>query len=322
VLTKETGVVTPLLLGFWLLMERRAVQAGYFLLAPLALGFWLLFLHHQTGNWFGSAQFTQYNVAEMQHPVRIAFALMKRLYHLFWEDLRMVGTFAILYGLIEGGVYAGRGWRLAWTLVGLNVLLFSVIGGAMLERYLLPALPIVYIGMIAGASALPNPWRTLGQMTLIGGALVGNSWNPPYPFPYENNLAFTEFVRLHQTAAEYIEQNYPDTEVATAWPLSAELSKPELGYVKTPHTVRELRDFTEYSVASLEKGPVELIVLFSRQWDPPGNLLRNVIVRKLWTRFFSYESQVAPFEVDERFHMKTVGAWFNHGQWIEVHARQ
>src|SRR5947208_84019 len=35
VLVKETGVVTPLLFGLWLLAEKRLLQAGYFLL-PLA----------------------------------------------------------------------------------------------------------------------------------------------------------------------------------------------------------------------------------------------------------------------------------------------
>jgi hypothetical protein len=322
VLVKETGAVTPLLLCVWLLAERRVLQAGYFL-GPLAiLGAWFLLLRHHTGQVFGNADFTQYNVDYMQHPVRIAFALGKRFYHLFWEDLRSIGAFAILYALVRGGVFVGRGWRLVWILIFAHIALFSLLGGAMLERYLLPVFPLVCICMIGALCSAPNPWRSVGQMALIAGALVGNFWNPPYPFPYENNLAFTEFVKLHQIAADYIEQNDPEAEVATAWPLSAELSKPELGYVKTRHRVREIRDFTEYSVNSLEKAPVDLFVLFSRQSDPPGNLLRNPIVMKLWTHFFSYETQVSPLDIDEKFHLKTVAAWSNHGQWIEVHAQQ
>src|SRR5947209_6096283 len=53
VLVKETGVVTPLLFGLWLLAERRLLQAGYFLLPLAALGSWFLFLHIQTGHMFG-----------------------------------------------------------------------------------------------------------------------------------------------------------------------------------------------------------------------------------------------------------------------------
>jgi 4-amino-4-deoxy-L-arabinose transferase-like glycosyltransferase len=321
VLVKETGVLTPLLFGFWLLAERRLLQAGYFLLPAAALGCWLLLLHHQTGHLFGSSGFTQYNVQEMQHPVRIGFALAKRLYHLFWENLHWIGALGILYAWICSDLFEARSWRIAWTLVGFHVALFSVIGGAMLERYLLPVLPIVYIGMVAGLCALPSPWRALGQVALIVGVAVCNFWNPPYPFPYENNLAFTDFVKLQQTAAGYIEQNYPGAEVSTAWPLSAALARPEFGYVTVAHRVREIRDFSESAVAGLESAPVEVFVLYSQQWDPPGNLLRNVIVMKIWSRFFSFRPQVGSLELDQRFHLKTVAAWSHAGQWAEVHAR-
>jgi hypothetical protein len=320
VLVKETGVVTPLLFGLWLLAEKRVRQAGYFLMPAAVLGSWFLFLHMQTGHLFGSAAFTQYNLEYLTHPVRMAVALARRLYHLFWENLHWIGTFGIVYACMTGGVFEGRSWRLAWTLVALHVVLFSVMGGAMLERYLLPVLPIVYTGMIAGWTALPAPWRALGPIALIAGVAVCNFWNPPYPFPLENNLAFTDFVRLQQTAAGYIEQNYPGSEVSTAWPLSAALSRPEFGYVKVAHRVREIPDFGGSAIASLEHGPVEVLVLYSRQWDPPGNLLRNPIVLKFWGHFFSYEPQTSSFELDRRFHLKTVAGWSHGGQWVEVHA--
>src|SRR5260370_40974393 len=104
--------------------------------------------------------------------------------------------------------------------------MLSVIGGAMLERYLLPVLRIVYIAMVTGLSALPSPWRALSQIALIAGVAVCNFWNPPYPFPYENNLAFTDFVKLQQIAAGYVEQTYPGSGVATAWPPSARVLPP------------------------------------------------------------------------------------------------
>jgi len=322
VLVKETGVVTPVLLSLWLLAERRLLQGGYYLLPLAALGFWFLFLHHQTGYLFGSAQFTQYNLEYMWHPVRIAIAFTRRLYHLFWEDLHWIGALGIVYAWIRGGVYEGRNWRVVWTLVAVNVALFSVLGGAMLERYLLPVLPIVYIGMVAGLCALPSPLRAMSQVALIAGVGICNFWNPPYPFPYENNLAFTEFVKLHEIAAGFIERDYPGAEISTAWPLSAELMRPEFGYVKTAHRVREIQDFSESAVAGLENAPVEVFILYSQQWDPPGNLLRNELVRKFWSRFFLYRPQVGALDLDRRFHLKTVAAWSQAGQWIEIHARQ
>jgi hypothetical protein len=322
VLAKETGVVTPVLLGFWLLVERRLLQAGFFLLPLTVLGFWFLYLRHHTGYLFGSAQFTQYNLEYMWHPLRITIALTRRLYHLFWENLHWIGALGILYACIRGGVYEGRSWRLAWTLVAAHVALFSVLGGAMLERYLLPVLPIVYIAMVAGLSALPSPWRALSQVALIAGVGFCNFWNPPYPFPYENNLAFTDFVKLHQTAAGFIERDYPGSEITTSWPLSAELRQPEFGYVQTAHRVREIPDFSESAVTGLGNGPVEVFVLYSQQWDPPGNLLRYMVLRQFWSHFFSYRPPVGALDLDQRFHLKTVAAWSQAGQWIEVHARQ
>ena len=321
VLVKETGILVPLLLGFWLVVERRVMQAGYFLVPLAALASWFLFLHYRTGHVFGSAEFTQYNLQYLMHPMRIAVALGRRLYNLFWENLQWIGTLGIVYACIRGGIFEGRRWKLAWTLVALHVALFSMIGGAMLERYLLPALAIVYIGMIAGLSALPAPWRALGTGALIVGAAVCNFWNPPYPFPLENNLAFTEFVKLQEIAAGFLEERYPAAEITTAWPFSAALSRPEFGYVKASHRVHDIRDFSEETVAGLERDPVDVFVLYSRQWDPPGNLLRNVIVRKFWSRFFSFEPQIGSFDLDARLHLKTVAGWTHAGQWIEVHAR-
>jgi hypothetical protein len=91
--------------------------------------------------------------------------------------------------------------------------------------------------------------------------------------------------------------------------------------VKAPHRVREIRDFTEESVDELKNDPVEVFVLYSRQWDPPGNLLRHAIVRKFWSHFFSFETQMSSFDLDMKFHFKTVAGWTHAGQWIEVHAR-
>ena len=92
--------------------------------------------------------------------------------------------------------------------------------------------------------------------------------------------------------------------------------------MKVAHRVHEIRSFSEETVAGLEHDPVDVFVLYSRQWDPPGNLLRNVIVRKFWGRFFSVEPQIGSFDLDAKLHLKTVAGWTHAGQWIEVHARQ
>jgi len=257
----------------------------------------------------------------MLHPVRIGVALGKRVYHLFWENLHWIGALGVVYGCTRGRIFAVRNWRIVWTLVALHVLLFSVLGGAMLERYLLPVIPIVYIGMVAGWSAMESPWRVLGPVALIAAVAASNFWNPPYPFPLENNLAFTDFVRLQQSAASYLELHYPGAEVSTAWPFSAALSHPEFGYTAAPRPVREILDFGESAVESLQSTPVEIFVLYTHQWDPPDNFLRKPAVMNLWRRYFSYDPPVSSSKVDQKFRLKTVASWKRRGQWIEIHAR-
>jgi len=79
--------------------------------------------------------------------------------------------------------------------IGGHVLLVSLLGGAELERYLLPVLPLVYIAM--GAR---GPWCVhSGAHRLDRGSLPvvdGLVRDPPYPFPLENNLGMVDFVEL------------------------------------------------------------------------------------------------------------------------------
>ena len=91
----------------------------------------------------------------------------------------------------------------------------------MLNRYLLPVLPIVFAAMVAAISILPRVQRLVATAVLLIGMAVSNFINPPYPFPYEENLAFTDFVRLHADAADYVSHWYADPVVHTAWPMSA-----------------------------------------------------------------------------------------------------
>ena len=98
--------------------------------------------------------------------------------------------------------------------------------------------------------------------------------------------AFTDFVDLHSTAAEFVEQRYPGATVATAWPLSAVLQRPELGYVQRRLAVRGLLDFGRDQVSALEPGSVDVFILYSRDWEPSYSFMRIEPVRKFWARFF------------------------------------
>jgi hypothetical protein len=321
VLVKETGLLAPLLFGVWLLYEKRRRDAAWFLLPAAALCGWLLILAHGTGHLFGNSEFTRYNLYYPFHPVRFAFALGRRLYYLFFQDFHWIGTIAILLAASRA-VFATRAWRIAWLMIGIHVLFLSAVGGAMLERYLLPVLPVVYAAMVAAMSIYKGPLRVVCQIALLAGLIVGNFWNPPYPFPFENNLAFTDFVRLQQTAAEFVARNYAGERVATVWPLTSALSRPEFGYVSRAIPVHSLPDFTAHSVDSSDwQHDARVFIFFSRMWEPEWSWTNIELVRKVWRRFYGYEPELTIPEMRSR-PLTPVARWQRRGQWIEVYVGQ
>lgn len=317
VLVKETGLLVPLLCGGWLLYEKRRREAIWFLLPAVALGAWLMVLARGTGHLFGNTEFTRYNLYYPFHPVRFTFALGRRLYYLFFQDFHWIGTIAILLAW-RRGVFSTRAWRIAWLAVGIHVLFLSAVGGAMLERYLLPVLPIVYAAMVAAMSVYRGALKVACQLALVAGLIAGNFWNPPYPFPFENNLAFTDFVDLQQTAAGFVERNYAGQRIATVWPLTSALSRPEFGYVRHALSVRSLPDFTAHSVDSPGWRDARILVFFSRMWEPEWSWTNIELVRKIWRHFYGYEPELSVPEMQSR-DVRLVARWVRRGLWVEVY---
>jgi 4-amino-4-deoxy-L-arabinose transferase-like glycosyltransferase len=324
VLVKETGLLVPLLFGLWLLYEKRWREAAWFGLPVAALGCWLLVLAHGTGHVFGNTEFTRYNLYYPFHPVRFTFALGRRLYYLFFQDFHWIGTIAILLAFIpsrdrQGALFSTRAWRISWLTIAIHVLFLSAVGGAMLERYLLPVLPVVYAAMVAAMSIYKGPLKVLCQVALLAGLIVGNFWNPPYPFPFENNLAFTDFVELQQSAAEFVERSFPRERIATVWPLTAALSRPEFGYVRHAMRVHSLADFTAQSVDSPDwQRDARILVFFSRMWEPEWSWTNIELVRKIWRHFYGFQPELSIPEMQRR-PFTLLARWQRHGQWIEVY---
>jgi len=204
-------------------------------------------------------------------------------------------------------------------MIWVHVLFLSVVGGAMLERYLLPVLPLVYAAMVAGMSIWRTPVRVVCEVGLLAGLIAGNFWNPPYPFPMDNNLAFTDFVELQQTAAEFVEHRYPGERVATVWPLTSALSRPEFGYVTHPVPVTSLEDFTAGSVDGAGwRRSARLLVFYPRTWEPAWSWTKVGTVRDVLRRFYNYEQELSGDELRRRG-LQVVARWERRGWWIEVY---
>ncbi len=331
VLVKETGVLLPLLCAAWLLFaesghRREArlhteLQAALYIAPLVALAAWLLFLKSATGEWLGDAGFAHYNVGYALHPVRIALCLLRRLYYLGLADFRWVGNLAILIAWRKYGLFRTPEWKFTWLFFAAHVLLVSVLGGAELERYLLPVIPLLYVAMAAAWSVLLPRWRNASVAVVSAGLVLGLFLNPPFPFPYENNLAMTDFVDLQRIAARELEAGYSGLPVYTAWPLTQALRDPAFGYVTRPLTAEETSDLRASTLARIDPGKVSVLVLYSRTWEPDWGVLRFPLVRKLLRHFYQYGPQMDSAAVFGHFHLTAVKRWTRRGQWIEIYAR-
>jgi 4-amino-4-deoxy-L-arabinose transferase-like glycosyltransferase len=322
VLSKETGALLPLIFFAILLRRPAGAKCAAYYLAPFAaLAIWFLALWHTTGHIFGDPGFTHYNIGYALNPVRASVALVRRFFYLFIADFRWVGSLAMLIAWKRTALYSTRAWTIVWRFIAAHVALVSLLGGATLERYLLPVLPLVYIAMGAAFQAVRPRWRAVGAAVLAAGLLTGLFLNPPFPFPYENNLAMVDFVELQRSAAQFLEKWYPGKTVTTAWPLTQALHNPAFGYVDHAMSAAETSDLHFSTLSALHPESVDLLVLYSRTWEPSWGVLQWQAVRAFLSRFYEYEREMTPAEVSRHFGLVPVQSWRRRGQWIEIFAR-
>jgi len=318
VLVKETSLSTPLVFAAWLwFREKRRREALYFLAPAVALGLWLVELHHVTGHWLGNDEFARFNVSQSLGFGHILYAIGRRIYIHFLSDGHFLGAAALL-----------AGWRLlrgkAWTIAGLVVLaqtaLVTLLGGAVLDRYMLPVLPILYIAFAVAGSVWTRHVRLTIQGAMVALFFLGWFWNPPVPFPYENNLAMVDFVRLQQKAAEYLQDHAAGKRIATAWPFSDAIANPDFGYVRQPLTLTVLTGGVRLSnLKKLNPQDFDLLVVYSAEWSVKGRVLDNTVVRSLVHAFLDPNINATPEEIRATLGFVPAQRWTRGGQWIEIY---
>jgi len=319
VLVKETGIIVPVVFAAWLAHERRWREVPWFAAPAAALAAWIAALAAATGHWTGNPEFAHYNLYASGHPVRLVTAFLRRLYYLCFANLHWIGAAAILHAWRKSRLFQSRSWRIAWLLLAAHVIMLTVLGGAVLERYLLPVVPILYTAMAAGLSLFGRTRQLVCSLALLAGVGAANFVNPPYPFPYENNLAFTDFVKLQADASDYLQHWYPRARVHTVWPLTAELTQPELGFVSRAMGVKPLPNFTAKALESVDWKEVEVLVVFSLTWDPPFSITRFGPLAGFRRRYYGFEPDVTQDEARALVPLPNEAHFERGGQWVDVY---
>jgi hypothetical protein len=318
VMVKETGIIVPLVFAAWLLFERRSGELALdesaadilWFLAPCGtLLLWLIALRHFTGHWFGNSGFAEYNIFFPLNPVRLLFALSRRLYYLLIGSGHFIGTLIFLWAWKRMPLLRDRPWRIAATLVAAHVLVVTILGGAVLERYLLPVIPILYAAFAVSMGALSERSRKLAMGCLATCLVLANFINPPYPFPFENNLMFVRFVDIEREAA-FAADTY-DGAVATTFPMSAALAHPNNGYLMLPHKVIEVPDFKPSTVAALAQNPPPLMIVYNTETDP-WHIRQTHAFQWFFGRYYNYERQLSAPEISQLLNMRIARTWESH----------
>jgi hypothetical protein len=334
VLSKETAVITPLALALWAVLQSRddsgqsRFHRAAVALVPVApLLAWLVYHHHETGRFFGNAEFYQYNVTQALSPLRFFLALGIRTWHLLGNMNMLALTAATVVAMCYPPVTDESGERgriavpvqLQFALIMLaHVITFSLLGGALLTRYLLPVYPLV---IMIGMSTLHRriarwEWPAAAMIIFFVLALF---FDPPYRIAPEDNLTYRDFVELHVRAARFLEQHEQKATVLAAWPATDEITKPYLGYVRQPLQVFQVRDFTVEALLKARpmRSQYQVAYLFSTKYET-STWFHSEFWEKLNRRFFDDHRDVSPEAAAELLGGNVVFLARSKGEWVEI----
>ncbi len=342
-LAKETAILIPVALLAWTLLGhiRRLRETGLF--APsrrladslslaasaIPLGLWYCFHYSRTGFIFGNPEFFRYNVQSTLQPLRIVLALGLRVWQLVGYLNLILPTALALLLMWQPPVKdpSGERPRIAlsiqfefYAVIATYTLAMAAVGGAVLARYMLPVVPLVIIVSVSTIWRRVRAWGWIIMLVAVG-FVAALFINPPYGFSMEDNLAYRDYIVLHDRAEQFLESRYPQDRVLTAWPASDELTRPYLGYVSRPLRVFRVEDFTvEQLMAAAEiRSQFDAAMIFSTKYDPPHSWFKRFKKWQEWkAQFFGYHRDTPPAAAAQILGGKIIYAETLNGQWIAV----
>ncbi|HET9407506.1 MAG TPA: glycosyltransferase family 39 protein [Candidatus Sulfotelmatobacter sp.] len=358
-LAKETAIVAPAALAAWEfgkyllrnkfwqvdlkqdcangdgveISSRTKLVRALALIAPvLPLTLWYAYHYARTGYVFGNPEFFRYNVAATLNLTRFFLALVLRLWQVFGYLHLWLLTLAMLLAMLlppvsDRGVPSAIRPRIAlsvqmvfYVVIAAYIVAMSAIGGAVLARYMLPVVPLLIIIAISTLRRRLRHWTP--AVAFIALAFVaGWFWNPPYGFSPEDNLAYRDYILLHENAERFLEARYPNARVLTAWPASDELTRPWLGYTTRPMQVVRIDDFsaTEVLSAAEFRANFNLALVFSTKYEPAHPLFGHWKTwERLKTRFFNFHRDLPPALIAHLLGAHLVYSDVRRGQWVAV----
>jgi 4-amino-4-deoxy-L-arabinose transferase-like glycosyltransferase len=313
-LAKETAIITPLALACWdvsMALRRRGDtgsmrdelwRAGFLLVSLVPVALWFLYYHHRTGYFFGNPEYFRYNVGSTLTPARVLLSFVRRIWQLLGYMGMLLLTLLTVYAmslppLKDDGVERERISLAAQYRMGIvilaHMLMFSLLGGAVLARYLLPAYPLPILIWVSTLRRRLRWWKAGIAVVLVVFAvfLFDDSINASPP---EDNLQYRDFVVMHKHAANYLSQHYATVPVLTAWPATDELRLPYLGYVNRPVRTVAIDNFAAENLVSIAQQPqtYAAVLIFSTKHYPRYEIRWN-FWEKVSGKYYDYHRDLS-----------------------------
>jgi 4-amino-4-deoxy-L-arabinose transferase-like glycosyltransferase len=327
-------------------------EAAWLAGCALPLAAWYAFHYSKTGFLFGNPEFLRYNAQANLTPLRIMGAFLHRVLHLTAHMNLFVPVGMAFAALLfeprpdsdqESGIrdqfsaeesgadnearpdsdrlgIAPLALRRIFLLLLANAVLFSVLGGALLTRYLLPMYPLLLLVAVTTFYRRVRYWQALAVISAVA-FILGLFINPPYGFAPEDNLTYAHVIRLHQAGIRQLSARYPGSSVLSAWPVTDELVRPELGYLSRPFAVCPVGDFTASEVARAAQEPEKYsaALVFSTKDNPSSPLFTlGPKSRAMDERYFGLHYDLLPEEIARELHGDLVWKQEDNGQWIAL----
>jgi len=338
-LAKETAIVVPATLGAFSLFEAlsgsragrwaKIRETGLMAASLLPLIGWYAWHKHKTGFLFGNPEFLRYNAQANLEPLRMLAALGHRVLHLTAHMNLFVPVLLALAALLlplrdaEGASLASIGLgaqKRIWLLLVANAVFFSILGGALLTRYLLPMFPLVLLLAVTALYRRVKHWQGLAAISVAAFA-VGLFVNPPYGFAPEDNLAYAHLIQLQQAGIAELNLRYAGSTVLSAWPLTDAMTRPELGYLTEPYEVYALEDFSAPQIARAaeEPGRYSTALVFSTKYDPQSPLFTlGAKSKAMDEKYFGLHRDLTPEAIARQLGGKLEWKKVDQGQWIAL----
>jgi hypothetical protein len=336
VLCKETAIAIPLTLAALCAFEafrsraharkRLLGESAWLVSCVLPLSGWYAWHFAKTGFLFGNPEFFRYNAQATLTPVRIMAAFGHRVLDLTAHMNLFVPVLFMFAALMLNPRQDAEGHerrdiavaprRRILILLLVNAVVFSVLGGALLCRYLLPMYPLVLLLAVTTLHRRVPYWHALSALSAAA-FVAGLFVNPPYGFAPEDNLAYAHVIRLHQAGIAELKSHFPGATVLSAWPVTDDLTRPELGYVREPWDVFAIEDFSAPQIdrAAQDPGRYSAALVFSTKYDPPPIFSLG---RPLDERYFGLHHDLAPETIARQLNGTLVWKTEDGGMWIAL----